>query len=99
MACGVPVVASAIGGIPEIVEEGRTGHLVPFEPDGTALGAPADPEAFAKAFAAKLGEVIRAPELRKRMGEAGRARVETSFSWRSIAAQTAALYGRLLARK
>lgn len=98
MACGVPVVASAIGGIPEIVEEGRTGHLVPFVPDGTALGAPADPEGFAKAFAAKLGEVARAPELRKRMGQAGRARVEASFSWRSIAEQTAALYTRLLAR-
>jgi starch synthase len=98
MACGVPVVASAVGGIPEIVEEGRTGHLVPFVPDGTALGAPADPEAFASAFAAKLGELIDAPELRARMGQAGRARVESSFSWRSIAAQTAALYGRLLAR-
>jgi starch synthase len=98
MACGVPVVASAIGGIPEIVEEGKTGHLVPFAPDGTALGAPADPEGFAKALAEKLGAVVRDPELRKRMGQAGRARVEASFSWRSIAEQTSALYARLLAR-
>jgi alpha-maltose-1-phosphate synthase len=96
MACGVPVVASATGGIPEIVEEGRTGFLVPFTPDGTALGAPADPEGFAKALAEKLGTVIDSPDLRRRMGEAGRARVEATFSWTSIAEKTVALYRRLL---
>jgi starch synthase len=98
MACGVPVVASAIGGIPEIVVEGRTGFLVPFEPDGTPLGAPADPEGFAKALAVKLSEVVASPDLRRSMGEAGRARVESEFSWSSIADKTAALYARLLAR-
>jgi starch synthase len=97
MACGVPVVASAVGGIPEIVEEGRTGFLVPFTPDGTALGAPADPDGFAKALAEKLGAIVDTPELRRKMSEAGRTRVETTFSWRSIAERTAALYGRLLA--
>ncbi|HEX6273230.1 MAG TPA: glycosyltransferase, partial [Polyangiaceae bacterium] len=96
MACGVPVVASAVGGIPEIVEEGRTGFLVPFVPDGTALGAPAEPDAFARALAEKLGHVIDTPGLRRSLGEAGRARVEASFSWSSIAEKTAALYRRLL---
>jgi starch synthase len=98
MACGLPVVASAVGGIPEIVEEGRTGLLVPFTPDGTALGAPADSEAFAKALAEKIARVIDTPGLRRSMGEAGRKRVEASFSWSSIAEQTAALYRRLLGR-
>jgi starch synthase len=98
MACDVPVVASATGGIPEIVQDGQTGYLVPFTPDGTALGAPADPEGFAKALAEKIGAVVTSPELRKSMGRAGRARVEASFSWTSIAEKTAALYGRLLGR-
>jgi starch synthase len=96
MACGVPVVASAVGGIPEIVVEGRTGFLVPFVPDGTPLGAPSDPDGFARALADKVGHVIDTPGLRRSMGDAGRARVEASFSWSSIADQTAALYRRLL---
>jgi len=98
MACGVPIVASAVGGIPEIVEDGRTGFLVPFTPDGTPLGAPDDPEGFAKAIAEKLALVVRSPELRQRMGDAGRARVEASFSWTSLAEKTASLYRRLLGR-
>jgi glycosyltransferase involved in cell wall biosynthesis len=66
MAAGVPVVATAVGGVPELVREGETGLLVP----------PRDPGALAAA----LGTLAADPELRRRLGEAGRRRVETEFS-------------------
>ncbi len=92
MACGAPVVASAVGGIPEVVVDGKTGFLVHFEPDGTPMGAPKDREAFARAFAARVNQLIAAPELGAEFGRAGRARVESTFSWSSIAKQTVDLY-------
>ena len=92
MACGAPVVASAIGGIPEVVDDGRTGFLVGFESDGTPLGAPKDREAFARAFAARVNELVADPARAAAFGKAGRARVETRFSWSSIARQTVDLY-------
>jgi starch synthase len=92
MACCAPVVASAVGGIPEVVEDGKTGYLVHFEPDGTPLGAPKDRDAFARAFASRVNELVADPALAARFGEAGRARVESTFSWSSIAKQTVDLY-------
>ena len=92
MACGAPVVASAVGGIPEVVEEGETGYLVHFESDGTPMGAPKDRAAFARAFAARVNELCASPALARRFGEAGRARVEAKFSWSAIAKQTVELY-------
>jgi starch synthase len=99
MACGAPVVASAVGGIPEVVEDGKTGYLVSFEPDGTPMGAPKDRDGFARALAARVNELCADPLLATRMGAAGRKRVEEHFAWSSIARQTARLYERLCAKK
>ena len=92
MACGAPVVASAVGGIPEVVDDGNTGFLVDFESDGTPLGAPKDRDAFARAFAARVNQLVADPERAAAFGKAGRARVEARFSWSAIARQTADLY-------
>ncbi len=91
MACRAPVVASAVGGILEVVVEGETGHLVPFSPD-PVTGFPVDAEQFAKDLAMRLSGLLADPVEAKRMGEAGRKRVEEYFSWTAIADQTIALY-------
>jgi starch synthase len=94
MACETAVVATATGGIVEVVDEGVTGLLVPIEP-GDATGEPRDPQAFAHAFAERLNELVRAPARASAMGRAGRARVIERFAWPAIAEQTVALYRRL----
>ena len=92
MACERPVVATAVGGIPEVVVEGETGLLVPvaFRPDEPMT--PADPDRLAADLAAAINRLMADPALRKRMGAAGRRRAIERFSWSSIAARTAALY-------
>ncbi|HEY3498053.1 MAG TPA: glycosyltransferase, partial [Polyangiaceae bacterium] len=92
MACGAPVVASAVGGIPEIVVEGVTGHLVAFEADGTPKNEPRDPDGYARALALRINELAGDPERVRRFGAAGRARVVEHFAWSAIAERTAALY-------
>lgn len=94
MACEVPVVASAVGGIPEIVVDGTTGTLVPVEvgPDGTAR----DPGAFAADLATAVNALVADLETARRYGREGRRRVVDHFSWPAIAAHTAALYADLL---
>jgi starch synthase len=96
MACSAPVVASAVGGIPEVVVDGQTGYLVHYENDGSPAGTPKDPEGFARHFAQRLNEVIGDAALAKRMGVAGRQRVVDVFSWHAIAEQTAELYRKLI---
>ena len=95
MACGAPVVASATGGIKEVVVDGETGYLVPFEQD-LETSFPTQPEKFAKDLASKLSELLNDADKCKRFGKAGRRRVEEKFSWSAIAAQTIALYRRLI---
>ncbi len=96
MACGLPVVASAVGGIPEIVVEGQTGYLVGFEAGGDAFGSPLDPDRFAADLADRVNRLVASPDLAASMGAAGRRRVVEHFSWQAIAARTAALYSSLL---
>ncbi|HEY6988379.1 MAG TPA: glycogen synthase [Bryobacteraceae bacterium] len=95
MACKAPVVASATGGITEVVVDGRTGYLVPFEQD-PVTSFPLHPETFARDLAAKLSALLADPEKCKRFGDAGRRRVEEKFAWRAIADQTIGLYRSLI---
>jgi alpha-maltose-1-phosphate synthase len=91
MACGAPVVASAVGGILEVVVEGETGYLVPFAPDAVT-GFPVDGDKFARDLAEKLTALMASPELCRKFGASGRKRVEATFAWEAIAKQTVALY-------
>jgi starch synthase len=92
MACGAPVVGTATGGIPEVIVDGVTGRLVPIEQVSDGTGTPVDPDRFVDDLASALTEVLADPASAKRMGEAGRVRAETEFSWARIAAQTKEIY-------
>jgi starch synthase len=98
MACEAAVVATAVGGIPEVVEDGVTGLLVPYEarPDGT--GTPTDAAALAAALAARINELLADGPRTAAMGRAGRARAVERFGWDVAASETLALYERLLGR-
>ena len=94
MGCGAAVVASAVGGIPEVVADRETGFLVRYEAD--SAGNPREPGAFAQEFARRVNQVALDRELAGRMGRAGRRRAVEKFSWASIARQTVDLYGELV---
>ncbi|MEW6375501.1 MAG: glycogen synthase [Thermodesulfobacteriota bacterium] len=95
MACGTPVVASAVGGIPEVVVPGETGLLVSFEPIDFNHWEPRDPEQFSKDLATTINSLFLPPERIRGMGLKARERVEKQFSWKSIAQQTLAFYREL----
>jgi starch synthase len=99
MACETPVVASAVGGMKEVVVDGETGFLVPLEQQTESPFEALDPEAFARDLAAKIDQLMGDPVLRERMAKAGRERVIKTFGWASIAQQTHALYEELLGGK
>jgi starch synthase len=92
MACEVPVVATATGGIPEVVADGVTGLLVPIEQVGDGSGTPLDPNKFETEFADRLGEIVADPGRAREMGLAGRRRAVDHFSWTAIATRTVGLY-------
>jgi alpha-maltose-1-phosphate synthase len=98
MACRAPVVASATGGIKEVVVDDKTGYLVPFDQD-PVTSFPRDPEKFAKDLATRINALLQDEEKCRRFGDAGRQRVEEIFSWTAIAHQTIELYQRLIEQK
>jgi alpha-maltose-1-phosphate synthase len=98
MACETPVVASAVGGIPEIVVPGQTGTLVAFEALGGDSPEPRDAERFCFDLAAAVNELMRYDDRRAKMGAAARKRVLEHFSWSSIARTTMGFYRELLER-
>jgi alpha-maltose-1-phosphate synthase len=95
MACETAVVATATGGIVEVVDDGVTGLLVPIDPVDDGTGEPRDPAQFARDFAQRLNELVRDADRAREMGRAGRARVIDRFEWAAIAQQTVELYERL----
>jgi len=98
MACETAVVASAVGGIKEVVVDGETGFLVPLEQTKEGSFEPADPEKFARDLAGRINQLMKDRQLREEFGKAGRKRVEEQFSWASIAQKTKALYETLVRR-
>ena len=96
MACELPVVATATGGIPEVVMGGETGWLVPIEQVEDGTGTPVDPDAFVADLAGRLTEAVSDPERAKQMGLAGRTRAVEHFSWASIGDRTMEVYQQVL---
>jgi alpha-maltose-1-phosphate synthase len=96
MACETPVVASAVGGIKEVVVHGETGLLVPVEQQTAAPFEPVDPDRFSRDLADAINRLMADPDLRATMAAASRKRAVETFSWTAIAEQTAALYRKLI---
>ncbi len=96
MACETAVVATATGGIPEVVADGETGLLVPIEQVGDGTGPPVHPERFIADLAATLTRVLEDPKLAEELGRAGRRRAVEHFSWARIAEDTLSVYRSVL---
>lgn len=98
MACGLPVVATATGGIPEVVENGVTGKLVHIDQVSDGTGTPVNPDKFVADLADAIKQMLADPARAKAMGEAGRKRAEDHFSWAAIAERTMDVYRQVLAK-
>ncbi len=96
MACETAVVASAVGGMKEVIVHGETGYLVPLEQMTESPFEATQPEQFARDIAARVNELMADAPLRERMGKAGRKRVEEHFGWDAIARRTVNLYKSLV---
>ena len=92
MACETAVVASAVGGIKEVVVDGETGFLVPLEQMKESPFEPLNPEKFARDLAARINQLMADPTLREKFGKAARKRAQEKFSWSAIAQSTKTLY-------
>jgi starch synthase len=99
MACETPVVASAVGGIKEVVVDGETGFLIPLQQMTESPFEPLDPDRFARDLADKINILMADPQLRQKFGKAGRRRAIEKFSWRAIAGQTKSLYEELVSKR
>jgi starch synthase len=97
MACEAAVVGTATGGIPEVVDDGVTGRLVPIQQVQDGTGTPVDPETFVADLAQVLGEVVSDPARAREYGRAGRLRAEREFAWSAIAERTMDDYRDVLA--
>jgi starch synthase len=98
MACETAVVASAVGGIKEVVVDGETGFLVPLEQMKKSPFEPTNPEKFSRDLAIRINQLMADRALREKFGRAGRKRAEEKFSWSAIAQETKALYETLVKR-
>ena len=96
MACGIPVVATATGGIPEVVSDGETGILVAIEQLADGSGKPLDEKKFVSDFANALNEMLEHPQI-ENFGKAGRKRVEDHFSWDAVAQDTIRVFREAIA--
>lgn len=96
MACKTAVVASAVGGIKEVVVHNETGILVPVTQQKEAPFEPIDPDQFSQDLASGVNRIIENPELKNKMAAAGRKRAEEKFDWVAIAKEVADLYASLI---
>ncbi|MCG6553213.1 MAG: glycogen synthase [Candidatus Magnetominusculus sp. LBB02] len=96
MACSTPVVASAVGGIVEIIEDGQTGSLIRFDQHKASPFEPVNPEEFSKDLAGAVNKLLSDKRLAEEMGRKGRLRAEKYFSWKAIASDVVNLYGTLI---
>ncbi|MEF3323658.1 glycogen synthase [Gulosibacter sp. GYB002] len=96
MSCGTAVVGSGTGGIPEVVQDGVTGTIVPIDQVQDGTGTPTDPERYVADLAAAIDDLLADPERTEAYGRAGRERVEAEFTWERISQQTQQLYREIL---